>query len=655
MSFQTIRSYVLYLFTFLVVVFFLPFTQDFFTTPKWYLVGFFALALILSSVGEFLFTKKITWIKKEFDSPLTLFLVVASLSLLFGSVNKVQALLSPHFGLLTFVFLFIIYYYFSRSRKTMPHGDMVFSLFSAVFSLTVLAETLPFITTRLPAALQKFQNVTLAGTMLDALVFLTFASVVSLGNLLKKEDHTAKNISSFLGFVLSTLTSIVILFSLVRNSASLALPSFAHSWFAAVEILKLPMTALFGVGIDNFQSAFVKVKDIAYNSSPLWQISSFSLARTAIFHTMTEMGLLGLVSLILMLFQLIKQAFSDGGTVQARLVSLYFVVVFFLLPPSFLLFFLLFVWMGMTVSHHTSKELAMDFGEIVPAYGLLIVVGMVIVGTASFFLGKAYMSEYMFQQSLSTNNLKNVYEKMRTAVGDNPYNERIRTNFVQVNLLIANTVAGRAKKDEKGQPKLSEQDRQTVSQAIQAAIDEAKAVVSLNPSKATNWELLASVYRSITGVVQGADTWTVSAYQRAIVLDPQNPVYRVALGGVLYGFKQYDDSSRLFEQAVSLKPDWPNAQYNYAWAMYQKGDYLKAATAMQACVSLLNPKKDAADYKKAFADLEEFKKKVPVEQTSQTTNTETDQQKESLSLPPTSAPQVEPKISLPKTASPEAK
>ena len=309
----------------------------------------------------------------------------------------------------------------------------------------------------------------------------------------------------------------------------------------------------------------------------------------------------------------------------------------------------------MTVSHHTSKELAMYFGEIVPAYGLLIVVGMVIVGTASFFLGKAYMSEYMFQQSLSTNNLKNVYEKMRTAVGDNPYNERIRTNFVQVNLLIANTVAGRAKKDEKGQPKLSEQDRQTVSQAIQAAIDEAKAVVSLNPSKATNWELLASVYRSITGVVQGADTWTVSAYQRAIVLDPQNPVYRVALGGVLYGFKQYDDSSRLFEQAVSLKPDWPNAQYNYAWAMYQKGDYLKAATAMQACVSLLNPKKDAADYKKAFADLEEFKKKVPVEQTSQTTNTETDQQKESLSLPPTSAPQVEPKISLPKTASPEAK
>lgn len=656
MSFQAVRSYLLYFFSLLVVVFFLPFTQDIFTLPKWYLVGFFALALLLSSIGEFLYTKKITWNKKELDSPLTLFLVAASLSILFGSVNKVQALLSPHFGLLTFVFLFIIYYYFSRSHKTISHGDIIFSLFSIIFSSTVLAETVPFITNRLTPALQKFQNVTLAGTLFDALVFLSFASVILLSSLLKKERSVISNISALVGFVFTTLTSIVIFFSLVKNSSSLALPSFSHSWYAAVEVLKLPMTALFGVGIDNFQSVFVKVKDIAYNASPVWQISGFPLSRTAVFHTMTEMGLLGIASLVLMFSLLIKQAFSEFGSAQAKLVSLYFVIVFFLLPPSFMLFFLLFAWMGIMASHHKSKELSMDFSEIVPAYALLVLAGMITIGGATFLLGKTYMSEYMFQQSLATNNLKSVYEKMRTAVAHNPYNERIRTNFAQVNLLIANTVAGRATKNEKGEPQLSEQDRQTISQAIQASISEAKAVVSLNSSKATNWELLATVYRSIAGVVQGADTWTVSAYQRAIVLDPQNPVYRVALGGVLYGFKQYDDSSRLFEQAVSLKPEWPNAQYNYAWSMYQKGDFKKAAAAMQNTVSLLNPTKDAADYKKATADLEEFKKKVPAEpQPDKTAQTDAEQQKETLSLPPPSAPQVEPKISLPKTASPEAK
>lgn len=656
MSFNTIRSYTLFIFALVVVVFFLPFTQDFFTTSKWYLVGFFAMALLLSSIASFLLSKKATWKKKEFDTPLTLFIVAGVLSVLFGSTNKIQALFNPHFGLLTFVFCFIIYYYFSRGNKKLPFGGIILSVFSVLFSITVLAETVPFITARLPKALAKFQNMTLTGSLIDALIFLGFASVVALSGLLKKENNVLKNISSFIGFIFTTLTAIVLLFTLVKNSSVLALPSYAHSWYSAVEVLKQPLTALFGAGIDNFQSVFVKMKDLSYNSSPLWQIPTFSLSRTAIFHTMTEMGLLGAGSLVLILFLLVKKAFASEGSIMAKLISIYFISVFLLFPPSFLLFFLLFVWIGMEQSHHESKELTFDFGEIIPAYIVLILLGVIGIGAVTFGLGRLYVSEYMFQQSLTTNNLKDVYEKMRTAVTLNPYNERVRTNFAQVNLLIANTVAGKATKNKDGQLQLSETDRQTVSQAIQASIDEAKAVVSLNPGKATNWELLATVYRSIIGVVQGADSWTVSAYQRAIVLDPQNPSYRVALGGVLYGYKQYDDASQLFQQAVSLKPDWANAQYNYAWALYQKENYANAAAAMQSCVSLLNPTKDAADYKRATADLAEFKKKVPVADTTNPTGTPTPtpQTKESLSLPPTPAPQVEPKISLPKTASPEA-
>lgn len=656
MSLNTIRTYALSLFSLLIVVFFLPFQQDFFTTAKWYLAGFFALLLILTTVGDFLLSKKATWKRREFDTPLTLFIIAGVFSVLFGSTNKVQALINPQFGLLMFVFLFVIYYYISRSHKKIPHGETVLSVFSVLFSITVLAETVPFITSRLPVALQKFQNTTLAGTLIDALIFLGLVSIIFLSNLLKKEEDDEKNIASFVGFIVSTLTVIVLLFTLVKNNSILALPSFSHSWYSAVEVLKQPLSALFGVGMDNFQSVFVKMKDLSYNSSPLWQIPSFSLSRTATFHVMTEMGLFGIGSLFLILSLLVKKSFSTEGSVMSKLVSLYFVGAFLLAPPSFLLFFLLFVWIGMEQSHHRNKELVLDFGEIIPAYALVVLVGLIGIGGSCFMLGKLYMSEYMFQKSLTNNNLKSVYETMRTAVSYNPYNERMRTNFAQVHLLIANTIAGRTTKNEQGQPQLSETDRQTVSQAIQASIDEAKAVVSLNPNKATNWELLATVYRSISGVVQGADTWTVSAYQRAIVLDPQNPSYRLGLGGVLYGYKQYDDASRLFEQAVALKPDWPNAEYNYAWAEYQKGDYTKAATAMQACVSLLNPSKDVSDYKKAVADLEEFKKKIPTEsQTTQSTNTEATQKKETLSLSPTGVPQIEPKINLPPTASPEAK
>ena len=187
---------------------------------------------------------------------------------------------------------------------------------------------------------------------------------------------------------------------------------------------------------------------------------------------------------------------------------------------------------------------------------------------------------------------------------------------------------------------------------IQAAIEESKAPVALNGQKAENWVTLARIYRNILGVAQGADSWTVSSYQRAIVLDPQNPSYRIDLGGVLYGLKNYEEALKLFEQAVSIKPDLANAHYNLAWSSYQKQDYQRAAAEMQNVISLLDPKKQDADYKKAQQDLAEFKKMIPAAENQATQ--EAVQTPNELTIP-TPAQEISPKIELPNTASPEAR
>ena len=57
--------------------------------------------------------------------------------------------------------------------------------------------------------------------------------------------------------------------------------------------------------------------------------------------------------------------------------------------------------------------------------------------------------------------------------------------------MIANNLA---QKDPK---KITEQDRQTITQAIQASISEGKTVVSLNPQKADGWQGLAVIYLNI--------------------------------------------------------------------------------------------------------------------------------------------------------------
>ncbi len=181
----------------------------------------------------------------------------------------------------------------------------------------------------------------------------------------------------------------------------------------------------------------------------------------------------------------------------------------------------------------------------------------------------------------------------------------------------------------------------------------------MNPQKVTNWQNLASVYRQIINVAENAPVWAISTYQQAIIRDPRNPALRLDLGGIFYLFQNYAEAQRLFEQAVSLKPDWSNAHYNLAWAYYQQGLYQPAVEQMQIVVGIIDPAKQAEDFKKSQKDLEDFKKKLAEAQTQQQqqqqqTTQQTEDANSQLNLPTPPPAAVEPKIELPKESSPEA-
>jgi tetratricopeptide (TPR) repeat protein len=299
-----------------------------------------------------------------------------------------------------------------------------------------------------------------------------------------------------------------------------------------------------------------------------------------------------------------------------------------------------------------------DLSFLLPLYLGIVLFSFIFLTGFGYLLGRSYLAEIYFKKALDgivKNDAKQAYENMRQAIIFNPYIERYRINFSQINLLLANNIAAKANQQPQGKNQkpyqLTEQDRQNISQAIQAAIAEGKAAVTLNPQKALNWENLAQIYRNIINTAQGADVWTISAYQRAIVSDPQNPIYRLNLGGVYYSLGNYEEAAKIFEQAVILKPDWPNAYYNLAWANFQKQKYQEAVSAMENVIRLLDPKKDKADYDKVKKELEEFKKKLPQEEKQATEEGKT-QPKLTLPSPiPTTTPQIQ----LPEEASPEAR
>ncbi|MCL4374516.1 tetratricopeptide repeat protein [Patescibacteria group bacterium] len=664
---KTLKSALLIATVLLFPLFFLPITQEFFYTNKLYLLSATGLLLILCSTIELLISRTLVWKKSWFDSAWFLLSGTVALSVLISSPNKIQAITNPNFGLLMVVSLAIIVYYLVRDTNQAAI-KLALNLGTLLAALTAIAFYFqPLKNLSLATSWQFLKNPSFStfGQPLGAVLYFGFFAVYGLAQFYLSVNRRHKN------FVLPLLVAVVngLAFGLLAyqltKPGALLLPPFNISWYAAVEILKNPLTALFGVGADNFASLFTRVKDLAYNQSSLWQIASFNLSRSALLQIVSEAGIFALAAFILLVTEIGKRLSQAEPPV--KLEAVYLLLAMALFPTSLPLWFLLIVVVAdisRLEKEPKSTPMTFSLAGLFPVWIGLVAAGSIAVMGFGYLIGRSYLAEVKFKQALDSatqNNLQGLYQFQQQAIALDPYQEKYRINFSQTNLLVANNIASKAQPaagtggTAKTPPQeLTTQDKQTISQAIQTAISEAKAAKDLNPQKSSNWENLALIYRNVLNAVQGADVWTIASYQRAIALDPTNPTLMLNLGGVYYGLSSYDDATRLFEQAVTNKPDWANAHYNLAWANYQKGNYQQAAAEMQNVISLIDPKTNQQDYDKAKKDLEEFKKKLPAEAQSTPTPAPSQTNKQ-LSLPTPVPTTSEPKIQLPKEASPEAK
>ena len=661
--FNKLKLVITALIIFFFPLFFLPITQNFFVTNKLYLLGFGALTLLTISVIEFLLSRKIKWQKTEFDGPLALFVIAIALSVLITTTNKVQALLDPNLGLVAIFSLVVLYYYLVKAKQSLPIFKII-SLSSLVLALITISNFFqPLKNVNLPKFWQFLKNpfFTPAGNLIDLAIFLAFVGLWQIVNLAnkKRNEPEAKNLRHHLftvvGLIFNLIGLLLTLYvivhpqTLIKNAPStIIVTPWRLSWYAAVEVLKNPLNALFGAGIDGFTNIFTRVKDFAYNQSPLWQINAFSVSRSALLHILTASGLFGLISFLLIFLKAKK--ITTNNVNKALLIFLGLIVI--ISPPSLTLFFVLSLGLAQINNNDPRESYSLDLVKMLPVYAGIGLISVVFVGGSFYFLGRSYAAEYIFNRALTNlqaNKLKEGYQDMKQTIILNPYLEKYRLSFSQLNLAIANNLASK-KKD-----KITNQDKQNISQAIQAAIAEAKAAVALDPTKAANWASLANLYRQILGFAKGADTWSISSFQRAIILDPQNPIYRINLGGLLYSLKNYSEASRLFEQAVGIKPNLANAHYNLAWTYYQQKKYTLAAAQMQNTLNLLDAKKNKADYDKAKKDLDKFKEMVPKKNQNVKTGPAAKQQPSQLKLPSPPPTKLKEKINLPNEASPEAK
>jgi len=661
-------------------------TTDIFTLPKQAFLGGTALAVLLLFGLKSLLNNKVVIRRNPFDLPVFLFTLAALLSSIFA-VNKTDSFI-------TFVpFLFTIFAYFvivnTAKTKTgvlfllsaLILGALTNSVFSILSFLKVYA---------LPIAATHVQTFTTFGALIDQALYLAF--ILPLAAYLAypflaayKSKHKESNeletasksdFAKLAGFGLSTIIILVgllvTIYELVYLQKPLLLPleTGFQTAFAAIsqDTGRVIQGFLFGSGLGNYSIVFSKFKQAAFNTDPTLWTYTFFRSSTYILELLATTGIIGLLSFLFLIYKIVKE--------RPVFVPLILIIAAgFVLPFSFVtqaLFFLLlalFVAVQGLEEQHQHRFFDVELQLVALRRGIFsllpteeetkikqdglsrLLPGFIFLVVAAFVLGLGFLStryilsNIKFQNSLvaaSQNNGQLTYSSQQEAIALFGFSEAYYRIFAQTNLSLANSLASATPQGSTP----SATTTQTVYTLIQQAINSGRTATTIAPQNATDWQNLSSIYRSLIGFGQNADSFAVLSAQQAVTLDPNNPQEYINLGGIYYQLSDWDKAEQQFQQAVTLKPDYPNAYYNLGHALIQKGDLKGALVQLETVKTLVA--KDPTNTAKINTEIKDLQAKIGTQaQNTNPTNNTTTQNPLNVNAPSPTLPPQNPPVKIP--------
>jgi len=626
-------------------LFFLPTTQDFYDTNKWLLLVGAAVAVFVIWTIRTIRTHEISLGNSPLLSGVLALTAASLVSMLGAPGSKVEAI-TGSFGFVSFVSLAVCLVFgttfFTReSRTTLRSALMVSTALCGLIAAYQAMGIGRYLTSVFPALGDPLWSPTGASTGLLVILLVSIPAVISAVIRQYRRKADTALVSSVIALLLIGAGLILTLYRFVPLFTRAILP-VGYGWTIALEAFKNPRTAIFGVGTQNYLSAFTIGKPISINTTPLWNVR-FGTGSTFLLHLATTYGVLGIVAGIVFLRGLWNT--KDNPWQKASTVIALLAVV--LLPVNLAaLTFIIALRMATDDEHGITTMHLPQLPWVTPVLATMCA-GVVLA--ASLFVGRVYAAEVAFYRSLRAaqrNNGTDTYNLQRKALQLNTNAARYHIAYSQTNLALANSLALSFAAEATQSAQSEDQatgDRQLIATLVQQAIREGKVAVNLAPTNVIAWENLARVYQSLAPIAQGADVWAVASYQQAIALDPTNPILRLDLGGMYIRQENYDSAIQQFLIATQLKIDFANAHYNLANAYRLTGDNDKAAAELEATRTLITQGTD--DYTKVVGELDELKKKKTSEPLPSG---------ETLTTPREPTPIMEPRLTLPESAQPEA-
>lgn len=378
---------------------------------------------------------------------------------------------------------------------------------------------------------------------------------------------------------------------------------------------------LFGTGPSTYLFDFTSYKPVEYNATNLWNIR-FDSSFDELLQIFATSGFLGLMAFILFCITVVSfsvkaiQKHGDDTLIKGvALAAISGVVLLALHPSTLVLVVVLLIIVASLMALNKSEydkveELTIGIkawnptrSDLIAGDALPMVLMLAFIALLAFVYIKAVpmvLADYHHRLALDAASSRGLvtYNELVQSERLNPNVDLYRTDLAQTNFALANAIAS-AKGPTSASPSgsLTDTDKQNIQTLLSQSINEGRAAAALNPRSSQNWEILASIYRQISGVAQNALAFSLDSYGRSIQQDPLNPLLRLSVGGVYYSVKNYELAVRFFSDAVNLKPDFANGYYNLAIAARDKGDLQTAVLAAQQLTNLVDKK--SPDYQTA--------------------------------------------------------
>ena len=381
------------------------------------------------------------------------------------------------------------------------------------------------------------------------------------------------------------------------------------SWGIAIDNAKEgAKNALLGSGPATFGISFAEHKPASLNETVMWR-ARLDRAGSHIAETLSTLGLPGLVVWIALagLFfavsgisilylvtrkEKVNPAYEETNTAFLVLVFGLFISQFFYYQTTLLSFsFWLALALGVVAFEQGMKELSISlrkYLEIALAFRLLLLALLLLLGFSYFFGARIYLADIKYAQALrqtaSPAGASSQAGLMSKAIELNPWQGEYR-------LYLSRLFFARAR--EALLLPVEQQDKAAISLDVQKAIayvrgdtvggKRIQGAVEVEPKSVAAWEQLGFLYQEIN-FAPGAAEWGIKAYEKAIELEPANPVLYNELAKAYGAREDFERARERVEKAIALKPDFLEAQSQSALLYEKQGDTAAARKLLESLI-----------------------------------------------------------------------